>query len=366
MRLTQRKAILVVAILVVIACFFAVYLRLFTGKELWYEMFAAILGVIITAIITVLLLKGQTENEEKLEKSVKIFEYKQKVYHAFIEKIHDIVKDGEITINGNIDELKELIFKLGYMQMHASPETMDKVLGHLSALIQQMNDFYSLPETEKQKEMAGFYARFSHELFNAIAAIKKDLYGEDCRPIAEDKMNAILQDCGLFVETKKIARHELQCYFWNQLQKLLKGKGYEIEYKDFTQDVNEYYARARNRHRYFGVCFPIYTTASKQKVLFRVEIENSIYYGFRHVANQEEDDIVCSIASQVSNSCVKTQKWSGRKWFDHANLDFWKLNSGGIEKLQDSRIRDKFIDELVNEMDMYIQKFISIAKEKGL
>lgn len=68
MRLTQRKAILVVAILVVIACFFAVYLRLFTGKELWYEMFAAILGVIITAIITVLLLKGQTENEEKLEK----------------------------------------------------------------------------------------------------------------------------------------------------------------------------------------------------------------------------------------------------------------------------------------------------------
>ena len=172
MRLTQRKAILVVAILVVIACFFAVYLRLFTGKELWYEMFAAILGVIITAIITVLLLKGQTENEEKLEKSVKIFEYKQKVYHAFIEKIHDIVKDGEITINGNIDELKELIFQLGYMQMHASPETMDKVLGHLSALIQQMNDFYSLPETEKQKEMAGFYARFSHELFNAIAAIK--------------------------------------------------------------------------------------------------------------------------------------------------------------------------------------------------
>lgn len=173
MKLTQRKAILVVAILVVIACFFAVYLRLFTGKELWYEMFAAVLGVIITAIITVLLLKGQTDNEEKLEKTVKIFEYKQKVYHTFIEKLHEIVKDGEITINGNVDELKDLIFQLGYMQMHASSETMDKVLEHLSALIQQMNDFYSLPDTEKQKEMAGYYARFSHELFNAIAAIKK-------------------------------------------------------------------------------------------------------------------------------------------------------------------------------------------------
>ncbi len=366
MKLTQRKAILVVAILVVIACFFAVYLRLFTGKELWYEMFAAVLGVIITAIITVLLLKGQTDNEEKLEKTVKIFEYKQKVYHTFIEKLHEIVKDGEITINGNVDELKDLIFQLGYMQMHASSETMDKVLEHLSALIQQMNDFYSLPDTEKQKEMAGYYARFSHELFNAIAAIKKDLYGEDCRPISEDKMNAILRDCGLFVETKAIARHELQRYFWNQLQKVLKNKGYEIEYKDFTQDVNEYYARARNRHRYFGVSFPIYTTASKQKVLFRIEIENSIFYGFRHVANPDEDEIVCSIASEVSNRFVKTKHWSGWKWFDRNNLDFWKLDSGGIKKLQDPRMRDKFIGELVDEMDMYIQKFISIAKEKGL
>ena len=45
MKLTQKKAVCVVTILVVIACFFAVYLRLFTGKELWYEMFAAALSL---------------------------------------------------------------------------------------------------------------------------------------------------------------------------------------------------------------------------------------------------------------------------------------------------------------------------------
>lgn len=366
MKFTTGRIFIITAILIALTCFIAVYLGLFTQKDLWYETFAAILGVIITAIITVLLLKGQTENEEKLEKSVKIFEHKQEVYHAFIDKIYEIVKDGEITINDTTDELKELIFQLGYMQMHASSETMDKVLEHLSALIQQMNDFYSLPETEKQKEMAGFYARFSHELFNTIAAIKKDLYGEECRPIAEDKMNAILQDCGFFVETKEFSPHELQCYFWSRLQKVLSSKGYEVEYKDLTQDVNEYYARARNRHRYFGVDFPIYTTAGSQKVLFRIEVENSILYGFRHVANQEEDDIVCSIVSQVSNNFTKTQWFSGWKWVDRYNVDFWKLDSSGIKKLQDPRMRDKFIDELVNEMDMYIQKFISIAKEKGL
>lgn len=44
-QLTQYKIITITAVLVVLACSFAIYLRLFTEKELWYEMFAAVLGV---------------------------------------------------------------------------------------------------------------------------------------------------------------------------------------------------------------------------------------------------------------------------------------------------------------------------------
>lgn len=61
----------VIIALIAIACAFAVYLKLYTGEELWYEMFAAIIGVIITAVITMMLLVGQTDNEEKREKRVK-------------------------------------------------------------------------------------------------------------------------------------------------------------------------------------------------------------------------------------------------------------------------------------------------------
>lgn len=63
----QNKIIIVAGALVVVACFFAVYLRLFTNRELWYESFAAILGVIITAVITLLLLKGQSNNDVEKE-----------------------------------------------------------------------------------------------------------------------------------------------------------------------------------------------------------------------------------------------------------------------------------------------------------
>lgn len=80
-QLTQYKIITITAVLVVLACSFAIYLRLFTEKELWYEMFAAVLGVIITAIITMILLRGQSDNDvegkerpgysEKSSKSIK-------------------------------------------------------------------------------------------------------------------------------------------------------------------------------------------------------------------------------------------------------------------------------------------------------
>ena len=63
----QNKIIIVAGALVIVACFFAVYLRLFTNRELWYESFAAILGVIITAVITLLLLKGQSNNDVEKE-----------------------------------------------------------------------------------------------------------------------------------------------------------------------------------------------------------------------------------------------------------------------------------------------------------
>lgn len=74
MKLTQNRIVGITAVLIILACFFAIYLRLFTQKELWYEMFAAVLGVIITAIITMILLRGKVTmmlNEKELQKSLR-------------------------------------------------------------------------------------------------------------------------------------------------------------------------------------------------------------------------------------------------------------------------------------------------------
>ena len=53
-------------VLTLLACVIALAFRLFSEHDLPFQVFAAIIGVIITAIITQVLLNGQSEVQEKL------------------------------------------------------------------------------------------------------------------------------------------------------------------------------------------------------------------------------------------------------------------------------------------------------------
>ena len=59
-----------------IACLIPIFCQLFSIKDLWYESYAAIIGVVLTAIITFFLFKGQTSSEVKREKEAKVYEEK--------------------------------------------------------------------------------------------------------------------------------------------------------------------------------------------------------------------------------------------------------------------------------------------------
>ena len=87
MKLSQNKIIILIFLMAAITCFFAVYLRLFTEKELWYEMFAAVLGVVITAIITMILLRGQSDNDVERERAAKVFEEKLRIYKDYFHTL---------------------------------------------------------------------------------------------------------------------------------------------------------------------------------------------------------------------------------------------------------------------------------------
>jgi hypothetical protein len=85
-------------------CVAVVSLRLYSIHDLWYETVAAVLSVVLTAAVTFLLLKGQSEGEERRDKNIKLHERKLEVYTQFTYKMWDILSDDNI----NAEEIKIL------------------------------------------------------------------------------------------------------------------------------------------------------------------------------------------------------------------------------------------------------------------
>ena len=330
------------------------------------------IGAILTAIVTVFLLQGQTATEEERERNLSVFEKKQEVFHNFLEKLKEIVQDGKITISmrdnaqegENIDELKELLFQLSYIQMHTHEDNTDKIFKHIANIIQQMNEFETAGN-DKQALMAEFYTNFSQELFGIITVLKSDLYKVDSKPIPPENIKSILEKCNLFVEGGEMDKYEMQNYFWNELQNELLAKGYKFNKLNFEQDVNKYYRGGRSRHKWFGFTIPIYTTQTNEEVNFNIELENDYYFGF-HKNGNPSSELFVNCVRETYAGFKESNSWYGWTYSTRYNLDFWNLNSPNFELLKHPQRRKLLIKNIAQEIDTYIQQFLEVARENNL
>lgn len=128
-------------------------MRLFTQKELWYEMFAAVLGVIITAIITMILLRGQSDNDVERERASKVFEEKLRIYQEYLQTLYDVIKDGSLSD----EEKMQLEFQTSYVAMHCSPCYIASVSTAVKKIIE-----YTCSEESKEINGGGKSNTLSH------------------------------------------------------------------------------------------------------------------------------------------------------------------------------------------------------------
>jgi hypothetical protein len=361
----------------------AVIFKIFDMEILPSQFYGALIGVVITAIITVFLLQGQTANEEQREKSVKVFEKKQEIYHNFLEELKCIIQDGEITIGAKsdnstekVDELKDLIFQLGYLQMHADTKIMDEILQRIAIIIRLMNEFDSTRDENKQRELPEYYAQLSRNLFEIIAFLKLDLYGSDndSNPIAKERMEAILKECGgLYVRTNDFDEYEALSYFWYGIQKQLKIKGYDIPENNFDNKLKAFLTFQKNTDTNIRFQFKIYDSPKLDyPVDFNVQLlPDEYYYGFTSnnfgkINDLKEYEKIVGYLKALSPLFFNNPVWFGCKKSELYKLNFKSKDSPSFDELKDPRKRERLIVEIADEMDSFIKDFIKIAKENDL
>ena len=242
MKLTQRKAILVVAILVVLACSFAVYLRLFTGEELWYEMFAAVLGVIITAVITMILLKGQSDDDVERERAAKIFGEKLRIYQDYLHTLCDVIKDNALSD----EEKTRLEFQTSYVAMHCDPKYIATVSNAVKKLIECCCPDEDTKKSNREKK-SGAAEPLLDNLFCIVEAFRKDLYGDDFKFDDKHKQNTLENFSNAYRNAKSTDRKQEQQRITvdlNVLSNSLANAGIDANSEPNGQDSNQQVEKA--------------------------------------------------------------------------------------------------------------------------
>jgi len=150
--------------------------QIFNVDTLLNRLYGSLIGVVLTAIITVFLLQGQTQSQEKREKSVKVFEKKQLVYHDFLVHIDRILQDGKLAIpergSDEPNELIELILQLGYIKLHAQDAHTRAITGQVTKILGIL----------RQEQIQGvdsertFYKSIAEEIFLLVTIMRRDLY----------------------------------------------------------------------------------------------------------------------------------------------------------------------------------------------
>lgn len=122
--------------LIIVFCFTALstYFFLRSDNEVGPNLITAFVGVALSALITLLLLNGQTNAEEVKQKNVKKFEQKLSIYKEFLRALCNIVKDQKIEPGEEI----MLQFQVAILATHTDESSIKKISGEVDEIIKRI------------------------------------------------------------------------------------------------------------------------------------------------------------------------------------------------------------------------------------
>jgi len=136
-------------------------------------IFGALIGVIITALVTFILLNGQTKREIQKEIDSKKFEEKLKTYQTFFKKLCEIVKQEERVKE---EDIKELIFQISLVSMHIEGTSVQNLFDTISKIIEDKNN-ENQEETDNQKsDKATKLTELTTHVLSVITILQEELH----------------------------------------------------------------------------------------------------------------------------------------------------------------------------------------------
>lgn len=365
---TKNKNHVSVALIIIFSVAFlitSVLFKVYGITGILAQLTGTLLGTIITAIVTLLLLGVQTDKELEHEKDSGIFEKKQEIYHNFLKELEAITEDGKITVDNNKDELQRLIYQLGLLQMHADKEVAEKITAYVGEIIGIITK-KSNPEIKSKK-----YANLSEKVFAIVELLRNDLYGNSTGVINPDYFYITLAQSGLFegeirnAETMKRLHEKWWNLFIDEL-KLKRNKldyifycGDECEETDNTKEAVDYFENQNN------IMFSlIISNKNNDRICFYLnyDYQTPPVYGFEveSKVKTDNDKYLYALPDSFSRNGFGNPGIGAKNIDSKYDIDFYGTNKNYFDfakanENQKKEIVAAFVDEINNNIEEFLK-----------
>ena len=151
----------------------SVFCKIYCSADIPLQIVGALFGSVITVVITSLLLNHQTQKEYEREHDVSIFNKKQEVYHKFLKEVQKIMEDDNLDKKHLDDSIKNIIFHLGRVKMHAKSDIIPEITELLFPLL------FTLSRNGKRYFSFGRYPGMAENVYKISKLLGDDLYNKD-------------------------------------------------------------------------------------------------------------------------------------------------------------------------------------------
>lgn len=128
---------------------------------------SGVIGALLTAIVTLILVSDQTEKVNLTNQNSTVFREKLEIFNEFLRVLNDSLKDGALKR----EEILSILFHFSRVRMHVSEENAKRI--H-EALLRINGDFFHVDEN-RVPDLMGY-----QDVYNGICAVlKSELYMKD-------------------------------------------------------------------------------------------------------------------------------------------------------------------------------------------
>ncbi|MBR6249749.1 MAG: hypothetical protein IKR17_00965 [Bacteroidales bacterium] len=315
--------------------------------------------------------------KSKTEQLDCLIEQKQKAYASFLERIKVLTTDDNIVASMKDDDIsgvmKEVLYQVMQLRLYADEATIKVVLNNVRKIVVVTNNFASEKQQSKKTRLPHFYSKYAMAISNIAQALNNNLNGvsneKGVKYTQKEDVLGLLHEYGHTIDPVDFDKKEVYLCFWEGLEKMLAKRGYKVDVRDRSAEIDAYYSSARDRHRWMGLTFNINPNKGGRPVRFKIEVGNDYYYGIMKSEKGHTIQIVNESVKPLLQPNDRSTDW----WYlcrqpqkASLRLDFWTLKSEGFLRLQDINKRDAFITEVVDEIDTFIKSVQAELKKRSV